>query len=62
MAAHLLLESRDIVGERIVYDDRRSALVWVDIGGKRIHRLGLGSKNHELWAVSSRAITALTQF
>jgi sugar lactone lactonase YvrE len=49
MAAWLILDCADIVGESVVYDDRQNALVWVDIGGKRIHRLGLSSKNHELW-------------
>jgi sugar lactone lactonase YvrE len=46
----LVFDAKDIVGESLVYDDRRDALVWVDIGGKRIHRLGLAHLNHELWA------------
>jgi sugar lactone lactonase YvrE len=47
--ARLILNCEDIVGESIVYDDRRNALVWVDIGGKRIHRLGLDGGKHEIW-------------
>lgn len=44
-----VLETCDIVGESLVYDDRRHALVWVDIGGRRIHRLWLADQNHEIW-------------
>ncbi len=45
----MVLEAADIVGESIVYDDRRDALLWVDICGKRIHRLGLDDGRHEIW-------------
>lgn len=49
MAAKVILDAADIVGESIVYDDRLDALLWVDIGGKRIHRRFLGDHRHELW-------------
>lgn len=49
MAAKVILDAADIVGESIVYDDRRGTLLWVDIGGKRIHRLSLSDHRHELW-------------
>ena len=45
----IVLEAADVVGESIVYDDRRNALLWVDICGKRIHRLGLEGGRHEIW-------------
>ncbi len=45
----ILLDAADIVGESIVFDDRRNAVLWVDICGKRIHRLDLGKGNHEIW-------------
>ncbi len=45
----IVLNAADIVGESIVYDNRRDALLWVDICGKRIHRLHLGSGGHEVW-------------
>jgi sugar lactone lactonase YvrE len=45
----LVLDARDIIGESIVYDDCRNALLWVDICGKRIHRLALGDMHHEIW-------------
>ena len=48
-APQIVLNAADIVGESIVYDDRRDALLWVDICGKRIHRLHLGSGGHEVW-------------
>jgi sugar lactone lactonase YvrE len=49
MTATLVLNAADIVGESIVYDNRRDAMLWVDIGGKRIHRLSLSEWRHELW-------------
>ena len=45
-----VLDARDIVGESLVYDDRRDALVWVDIVGRRIHRLWLADQKHEIWS------------
>ena len=49
MAPRLVFDAADIVGESAVYDERRDALVWVDIGGKRIHRLRLAERRHEAW-------------
>lgn len=49
MAPRLVFDAADIVGESAVYDERRDALVWVDIGGKRIHRLRLAELRHEVW-------------
>jgi sugar lactone lactonase YvrE len=45
----LVLHARYIIGESIVYDDCRNAMLWVDICGKRIHRLALGEMHHEIW-------------
>jgi sugar lactone lactonase YvrE len=45
----LLLNAKNAVGESIVFDDRRNALLWVDIIGKRIHRLWLDNMRHETW-------------
>jgi len=49
MTATQVFDAGDIVGESLVYDDRLNALLWVDIGGKRIHRLYLGDRHHETW-------------
>ena len=49
MGATLFVEAADVVGESAVYDDQRGALLWVDIAGKRIHRVLLGEKRHEIW-------------
>jgi len=49
LTASLFFDARDIVGESLIYDDRSDSLVWVDIGGKRIHRLRLSDKHHENW-------------
>jgi sugar lactone lactonase YvrE len=45
----MVFDARDIVGESLVYDDRRDGLIWVDIGGRRIHRLSLSDGEHEIW-------------
>ena len=50
MTAKMIFDAADIVGESIVYDDRRNALLWVDIGGRRIHRLFLGDRRYERWS------------
>ena len=50
MEAKLVFDAADVVGESAVYDERRDALVWVDIGGKRIHRLHLAERRHEAWS------------
>jgi sugar lactone lactonase YvrE len=47
LKAELAFDARDIVGESLVYDDRRDALVWVDIGGKRIRRPWRANGRHE---------------
>lgn len=47
----LLFDSEDMVGESIVWDERRGVLFWVDIGGRRIHSLNPGSGDHRIWSV-----------
>lgn len=49
MTATLVVAAADVVGESLVYDDRRHALLWVDIVGRRIHRLFLADERHESW-------------
>jgi sugar lactone lactonase YvrE len=49
MGPRLVFDAADIVGESAVYDERSNALLWVDIGGKRIHRLRLAERRHEAW-------------
>ncbi|TPM42643.1 SMP-30/gluconolactonase/LRE family protein [Mesorhizobium sp. B2-3-2] len=48
--AALIFDARDVVGESLVWDDRRGRLVWVDIIGRRIHRLDTITGAHESWA------------
>lgn len=43
-------ESQDCVGESLVWDERSGSLFWVDIVGKRIHRLQLETGKHAQWA------------
>ena len=49
MAVPVFFDARDIVGESLVYDDERDDLVWVDIAGKRIHRLNVATRAHDAW-------------
>ena len=44
MRADVFFEARDIVGESIVWSSAERALYWVDIGGKRIHRLEIAGR------------------
>lgn len=53
MNVELVLEAADIVGESIVWDERTGALIWVDIVGKRIHRLLIATGRHESWDTPS---------
>ncbi|AZO70415.1 MULTISPECIES: SMP-30/gluconolactonase/LRE family protein [unclassified Mesorhizobium] len=48
--AGLIFDARDVVGESLVWDERRGRLVWVDIIGRRIHGLDPASGAHECWA------------
>lgn len=50
----LLLDVRNVVGESAVWDDRRQCLWWVDIGGKRIHRLAPDGGEHVSFATPDR--------
>jgi len=45
----MLFDARDVVGESLIWDDRRNRLVWVDIIGRRIHRLDPLTLAHEFW-------------
>jgi sugar lactone lactonase YvrE len=47
--AGLLFDARDVVGESLIWDDRCGRLVWVDIIGRRIHRLDPLTLVHESW-------------
>ena len=47
--AQLVLDARDTVGESVVWDDRSHRLVWIDIIGRRIHRLDPATGAGELW-------------
>lgn len=49
----LVHDAKDIVGESIVWDEQGGALIWVDIVGKRIHRLVAASGDHEIWETPS---------
>ena len=50
--AELILDARNVVGESLIWDDRRGRLVWVDIIGRKIHRLDPLTLDHETWDTS----------
>lgn len=54
MDAALAFAAEDVVGESPVWDDRRACLVWVDIVGRRIHRLDPATGAHEAWPTPAR--------
>jgi sugar lactone lactonase YvrE len=54
MTAQLIFPAADIVGESLVWDDARACLVWVDIIGRRIHRLYPATGEHETWSTPGR--------
>lgn len=49
MRAKVFFEAQDIVDESIIWSAEEKALYWVDIGGKRIHRLEVESGAHGSW-------------
>jgi sugar lactone lactonase YvrE len=52
--AELIYDARNVVGESLVWDDRRARLVWVDIIGRRIHALDPATGRHESWQTPDR--------
>lgn len=51
--ARMVLDACNIVGESIVWDDRRQRLLWVDIIAKRIHAFLPETGHHESWPMPS---------
>lgn len=49
MNAGLVFNTRDVVGESLIWDDHRNRLVWIDIIGRTIHRLDPLTLAHESW-------------
>ena len=49
MRVTIIFDARDIVGESIIWSGEEQALYWVDIGGKRIHRLEVEEGRHDNW-------------
>ena len=47
--ARLIFAAANIVGESLLWDDRVGRLIWIDIIGRRIHRLDPLTLNHESW-------------
>lgn len=53
--ASIVLDAKNIVGESIIYDERRETLFWVDIIAKQINSLHLPSEQHRSWQTPSLA-------
>lgn len=49
MHARMVLAAEDGVGESIVWDAPSASLLWVDIAGRRIHRLRPSDGAHRVW-------------
>ena len=56
--AKTVFDARNIVGESLVWDDRARRLVWVDIIGRRIHRLDPLTLDHESWVMPDLVTSA----
>ena len=54
MKAELLVDSRCLLGERQVWDEREGTLWWVDIDGKRLHRYHMAEGRHEQTALPAK--------
>jgi sugar lactone lactonase YvrE len=54
-----VLDSRDVVGESLVWDDRRGRLTWVDIVGRRIRRLDPATGDLETWDTGDELATSI---
>jgi sugar lactone lactonase YvrE len=54
MTARLAFPAGDIVGESLVWDDRRRRLAWVDIIGRRIQALDPATGEHRAWPLRAR--------
>lgn len=54
MTARLVFDAQDIVGESLIWDDRRHRLVWIDIIGRRVHALNPETGDHRLWRMPFR--------
>lgn len=54
MMTELVFDAQDVVGESVLWDDRRERLVWVDIIGRRIHALDPTTGAHRLWLIEAR--------
>ena len=52
LTASLVVDSKCILGECIIYDDQKNSVLWTDIYGKRFHELKLsGSKSNEAFEI-----------
>lgn len=54
MKAELLVDSRCLLGEGPVWDEREGTLWWVDIDGKRLHRYHMAEGRHEQTALPAK--------
>ncbi|NJM82549.1 MAG: SMP-30/gluconolactonase/LRE family protein [Tabrizicola sp.] len=54
MTARLVYDAKDIVGESLLWDDRRQRLVWIDIIGRCVHALDPETGRHRLWSMPFR--------
>jgi sugar lactone lactonase YvrE len=52
--AELVLAAEDVVGESLLWDERRRCLAWVDIVGRRIHAFDPATGEHRIWNIGPR--------
>jgi sugar lactone lactonase YvrE len=54
LVAKLVVAAGDVVGESLLWDDRRGRLAWVDIIGRRIQAFDPATGQHRVWPVALR--------
>ena len=50
----MIFDAQDVVGESLLWDDRRQRLVWIDIIGRRVNALDPATGAHRLWPLPFR--------
>ena len=52
--ALLLVDDRSLLGEGIIFDDRKHTVLWTDIAGKKFHSLKLDYEEPTIWTTRER--------
>ena len=48
----ILINSNDIVGESVVWDERNGCCYWVDLIGRKVQSFEFSSRQHRIWDIA----------